>query len=371
METLPLEPSALRALPLEALTGEWLTALEAWATGALHALHHLLCEGGKFVAAELFVTIFIEPHQTVDERFRGSLATEGTAWLRTAETARARLTAAVLATAKPRSSTESLSSAESRSFTEALSTEGTAVWLVAAAWALTSWLITARTVATWSVTITRSWLSLIPAISSRIGTLSAWAKGTGLVAVSAWERTSLERATGKALAWPCTWPSETGAEGAGHFRPQFFAADRAVAVFVEAEQGNCGVGNLIRAEAPVTVGIEGLANRVHGRTKGSAHATFTWHSVSWLPITWGTFARSAVTRFSFARTTITAVAASFPITRPSISRTAFFWPSVTTRLLSRAVFVPWRVAFGLRLTGLFTSRFCRGLCKSQAGRSGQ
>jgi len=107
-----LEPSALRALPLEALTGEWLTALEAWATGALHALHHLLCEGGKFVAAELFVTIFIKPHQTVDERFRGSLATEGTAWLRTAETARARLTAAVLATAKPRSSTESLSSAE-------------------------------------------------------------------------------------------------------------------------------------------------------------------------------------------------------------------------------------------------------------------
>jgi len=361
LETLPLETSALRALPLEALTGEWLTALEAWATGALHALHHLLCEGGKFVAAELFVTIFIEPHQTVDKRFRGSLATEGTAWLRTAETARARLTAAVLATAKPRSSTESLSSAESRSFTEALSTEGTAFWLVAATWALASWLITARTVATWSVTITRSWLSLIPAISSRIGTLSAWAKGTGLVAVSAWERTSLERATGKALAWPCTWPSETGTEGAGHFRPQFFAADRAVAVFVEAEQGNCGVGNLIRSEAPVTVGIEGLANRVHGRTKRSAHATFTWHSVAWLPIT----------RFSFARTTITAVAASFPITRPSISRIAFFWPSVTPRLLLRAVFVPGCVAFDLRFAGLFTSRFYSGLCKSQAGRSGQ
>lgn len=361
METLPLEPSALRALPLEALTGEWLTALEPWATGALHALHHLLCEGGKFVTAELFVTIFIEPHQTVDERFRGSLATEGTAWLRTAETAGARLTAAVLATAKPRSSTESQSSAEARSFTEALSTEGTAVWLVAAAWALTSWLITAQTVATWSVTITRSWLSLIPAISSRIGTLSAWAKGPRLFAISAWKRASLERAAGKALAWPCTWPSETGAEGAGHFRPQFFAADRAVAVFVEAEQGNCGVGDLIRAEAPVTVGIEGLANRVHGRTKGSAHATFTRHSVTWLPIT----------RLSFTRTTITAVAASFAITCPGVSRPAFFWPSVTPRLLSRAVFVPWRVAFGLRLARLFTSRFCRGLCKSQAGRSGQ
>jgi hypothetical protein len=321
----------------------------------LYALHHLLCEGGKFVAAELFVTIFIEPHQTVDKRFRGSLATEGTAWLRTAETAGARLTAAVLATAKPRSSTESLSSAET------LSAEGTAFWLVAAAWALASWLITARTVATWSVTITRSWLSLIPAISSRIGTLSVRAKGTGLIAVSAWERASLERATGKALAWPCTWPSETGAEGAGHFRPQFFAADRAVAVFVEAEQGNRGVGNLIWSEAPVTVGIEGLANRVHGRTKGSDHATFTWHSVAWLPIT----------RFSFARTTITAVAASVPITRPSISRTAFIWPSATPRLLSRAVFVPGCLAFGLRLAGLVTSRCCRGLCKSQTGRSGQ
>ena len=354
-----MEASALRVLLLESLAWEWLpwslalewlTALEAWATGALHALHHLLCEGGKFVAAELFVTIFIKPHQTVDERFRGSLATEGTAWLRTAETARARLTAAVLATAKPRSSTESQSSAE------ALSTEGTAVWLVAAAWALASWLITARTVATWSVTITRSWLSLIPAISSRIGTLSAWAKGTGLIAVSAWER-----ATGKALAWPCTWPSETGAEGAGHFRPQFFAADRAVAVFVEAEQGNRGVGNLIWSEAPVTVGIEGLANRVHGRTKGSAHATFTRHSVTWLPIT----------RLSFTRTTITAVAASFAIICPGVSRTAFFWPSVTTRLLSRAVFVPGCVAFDLRFAGLFTSRFYSGLCKSQAGRSGQ
>ena len=369
-----MEASALRVLLLESLAWEWLpwslalewlTALEAWATGALHALHHLLCEGGKFVAAELFVTIFIEPHQTVDKRFRGSLATEGTAWLRTAETARARLTAAVLATAKPRSSTESLSSAE------AFSAEGTAFWLVAAAWALTSWLITAQTVATWSVTITRSWLSLIPAISSRVGTITARAKRRRLFAVSAWERASLERATGKALAWPCTWPSETGAEGAGHFRPQFFAADRAVAVFVEAEQGNCGVGNLIRSEAPVTVGIEGLANRVHGRTKGSAHATFTRHSVTWLPITWGNFARSAVTRFSFARTTITAVAASFPNTRPSISRIAFFWPSVTPRLLSRAVFVPGCVAFDLRFAGLFTSTFYSGLCKSQAGRSGQ
>jgi hypothetical protein len=69
-----------------------------------------------------------------------------------------------------------------------------------------------------------------------------------------------------------------------HGRSQLLAADRAVTVFVESEQGHGGVRDFGSIETAIAVGVERFAKRVH---RWSEETSVAGHLVGWPAFAWG------------------------------------------------------------------------------------
>jgi hypothetical protein len=210
-----------RALALEGLADWHARAVEHGDT-----LQEVFGEGGRFCAAEHPVAVFVKLHQSVGKHIRWRPAAKWAAWrwatgVRALATAKPWTTARALIITETRAAISALISAEARPAGGSV-----AVWLLVAG---------AFATAAWAVVITRATLLLIAA---EIRAIAASPPRGGAVALSRRHRASREWATGKTLARVAAGsPKATSwAKRPRESRAKFFAAEAAVAVFVEGLQ---------------------------------------------------------------------------------------------------------------------------------------
>ncbi len=295
---LPLKPRALeswlpawltlkagtlkaRTLSREALsTAKPGGSAKPWAAESRRRSHHFLGEGLEFVAVEFLIAVFVEGEGSFDEAIGRGLATKRATGLRT---------------------TRALPTSESRPSTKTRPTERlipalarSSAWCVAAGTVSLSSLVTAGAIAVASLTVATG----IVAIASD-GSL--WSTIITLPVASATERRlTLATLIGESLPIARWLPLEPREALAGcsaaeactsarskwtaHGRSQLLAADRAVTVFVESEQGHGGVRDFGGIETAIAVGVERFAKRVH---RWSEETSVAGHLVGWPAFAWG------------------------------------------------------------------------------------